>query len=70
MALKVTGKRIFKFKKGGNVIDLEDPNQNMTPDEVMDFYANHHSELLNGSVTGPELGEGEQIVYHSHEAAL
>lgn len=64
MALTVSGKRIFKFRDGSEVKDLADPNPAMNPNEVMDFYANHHSELLNGTVMGPELGDNDEIVYH------
>lgn len=64
MALQVSGTRKFHMKKGTEVIVLEDPNLNMSPQEVMDFYANHHAELLNGEIKGPELGDNETIVYH------
>lgn len=64
MALKVSGKRVFMFKNGNETKTLADPNPAMNPNEVMDFYANHHSELLNGTVVGPELGENDEILYH------
>jgi PRTRC genetic system protein C len=67
MALKVSGKRIFKFKGTDgdkDIKDLEDPNPNMSPEEVLDFYSNHHTDLLNATIKGPELGDNDTIVYH------
>lgn len=59
MALNVTGmKRVFKF---GNRV-LEDPNKNMSPDEVMQFYSGTYSELTTSNVHGPKI-EGDKAVY-------
>ena len=47
MALNITGlKRVFKY---GNRT-LDDPNKNMTPDEVMAFYAGTYPELTTSNV--------------------
>ena len=55
MALNVTGmKRVFKF---GNR-ELEDPDKNMTPDEVMQFYSATYPELTTSNVHGPKV-DGE-----------
>lgn len=64
MAIQISGKRLFKFKQKDKVIDLEDPNPVFTPEMVMDFYANHYPELVNGTVKGPELGKDDEIIYH------
>lgn len=40
MALEIKGlKRVFKLKKGSETLLLDDPNPNMAPSEVMDFYS-------------------------------
>ena len=53
MALEIKGlKRVFKLKKGNNTLKLDDPNPDMLPAEVMDFY----------SMTYPELRSEERRV--------
>ena len=64
MALQVTGERQFNFSKGGKVIKLEDPNPTWSPESVMDFYTNQYSELVTGTITGPDLGKDDKIIYH------
>ncbi|MGM9779253.1 MAG: PRTRC system protein C [Prevotella sp.] len=59
MALNVTGmKRVFKFGSR----ELEDPNKNMTPDEVMQFYSATYPELTTSNVHGPKM-EVDKAVY-------
>ena len=59
MALNVTGmKRVFKFGSR----ELEDPNKNMSPDEVMQFYSATYPELTTSTVHGPKM-EGDKAVY-------
>lgn len=44
MALEIKGmKRVFKMKKNSQEIVLDDPNVNMSPAEVMDFYSHELS---------------------------
>lgn len=63
MALDVKSlKRVFKFKKDGKDVILNDPNQDFTPDEVMSFYSSSHSELTTSTISGPKI-EGEEAVY-------
>jgi PRTRC genetic system protein C len=38
-------KRVFEFKE----IQLPDPGENMTPDQVIDFYSNTYPEMLNSN---------------------
>ena len=39
MALEIKGmKRVFKMKKNSQDLLLDDPNVNMSPAEVIDFY--------------------------------
>ena len=40
MALEIKGlQRIFKMKKNSTEMELADPDSNMSPSEVMDFYS-------------------------------
>ena len=40
MSLSVTTlERVFKFSSGNEDVILPDPNSDMSPDEVMDFYS-------------------------------
>ena len=49
MALEIKGmKRVFKMKKNSQEIVLDDPNVNMSPAEVMDFYSLRHSDPRAG----------------------
>jgi len=59
MALQIQGvKRQFKY---GNR-QLDDPDPEMTPEEVMQFYAGTYPELTTSNVHGPKM-EGEVAVY-------
>ena len=63
MALKIKGlKRVFKLKKGNNTLKLDDPNPDMLPVEVMDFYSMTYPELTTATVHGPEW-ENDRTVY-------
>jgi len=56
MALSVTSlQRIFQFKNGCTKLTLQDPNPDMSPDEVMGFFSNSYPELTTATVHGPEI---------------
>ena len=58
MALQVQGlKREFKM---GNRL-LSDPNKNMSPDEVMQFYASTFPELTTSVCHGPKVESGKAV---------
>ena len=62
-ALEIKGmKRVFKMKKNSQEIVLDDPNVNMSPAEVMDFYSMNYPELTTATVHGPEI-EDDRAVY-------
>lgn len=62
MALKVEKiVRGFSFKREGKNISLTDPNPDMTPDEVMSFYAHSYTELTTATVSGPEIKNDQAI---------
>ena len=55
MALEIKGlQRVFKFRKGSSEIELADPDDSLSPNEVMDFYSMTYPELTTASVHGPE----------------
>ncbi len=64
MALEIKGlQRIFKMKKNSTEMELADPDSNMSPSEVMDFYSMTYPELTtlpctgrNGRMTGRFTG--------------
>lgn len=59
MALDIKGlDREFEYKG----TKLSDPDPGMTPDEVMNFYANTYPDLTTSNVHGPEI-EGDKAVY-------
>ena len=50
-------KRVFNYKEE----KLEDPNPALTPAEVLDFYSDKHPELVNATMTGPEIENDEAV---------
>lgn len=63
MALEIKGmKRVFKMRKNSQETVLDDPNVNMSPTEVMDFYSMNYPELTTATVHGPEI-EDDRAVY-------
>ena len=45
-------KRTFRF----NGMVLDDPDPNMTPEKVIEFYTPLHAELNNSVLKGPSIG--------------
>jgi len=56
-------KRVFIIKTGTTETTLSDPNVNMTPEQVMSFYAGTYPELTNSNVHGPNF-KNDRIEYH------
>lgn len=50
--------RVFKHKD----LLLDDPNSNLSPEEVMAYYSNQYPELTTSNVFGPKI-ENEQAIY-------
>lgn len=59
MALQIQGVK-RQFKHGNR--QLDDPDPNMAPEEVMQFYAGTYPELTTSNVHGPKM-EGDVAVY-------
>ena len=63
MALEIKGlQRVFKFKKDSMELVLDDPNSELSVNEVMDFYSMTYPELTTATVHGPEI-EDDRAVY-------
>lgn len=59
MALNISNlKRVFVHGSA----TLADPNTDMSPEEVMNFYSNQYPELTTSNVHGPVV-EGDKAVY-------
>lgn len=54
-----TPKRVFEFN--GQLLD--DPNPNMTTEEVKVFYSDQFPEMLNSVVGSPEMASGSKLKY-------
>ena len=63
MALEIKGlKRVFKLKKNGETLRLDDPNPEMTVNNVKDFYSMTYPELTTATPHGPVM-EDDCAVY-------
>lgn len=63
MALEINVlKRVFQLKKGSTTLELDDPDSNLSLNEVMDFYSMNYPELTTATVQGPEI-ENDRAVY-------
>lgn len=52
---------MFKFKKGKDTLALDDPDSNLSPNDVMDFYSRIYPELTTASVSGPAFEEDKAV---------
>lgn len=63
MALKKNAlKRSFVFEQKSGKVILPDPDPNMTPDQVMQFYSGTYPELVTASCHGPAY-QGDTMAY-------
>jgi len=54
--------REFRITRGSDKINLADPNPEMTPSEVMQFYSATYPELTNASVSNPDV-KATKVIY-------
>lgn len=60
MALQVDNiQRVFKMKKNGKDVELQDPNAELSPEEALKFFASTHPELTNAMIEGPKVVGGK-----------
>lgn len=52
----------IKLDKNSPAIDIDDPNVNFTPKEVMEMYVPQYPQLLNGSIEHKGI-VGDENVY-------
>jgi PRTRC genetic system protein C len=63
MALEIKGlKRVFKLRRNGETLRLDDPNPEMAVNDVMDFYSMTYPELTTATPHGPVM-EDDCAVY-------
>lgn len=55
MLVATTRERAFSFTSKGQTINLPDPNIEMSPEAVMNFYSPQYPELITSKLTGPVL---------------
>lgn len=55
-------KRRFLLKRSSGDTPLPDPDPSMTPDEVLQFYANSYPELVTSTCQGP-VYDGDTMTY-------
>ncbi len=51
--------RIFLYKVKDQEIKLSDPEQKLSPQAVMNFYANTYPELVTAKIDGPVIKDDE-----------
>ena len=56
-------KRIFTIKVNGQLIELPDPNEELSSNEVMEIYSNTYPQLLNGYVEEKGIRNENEMVY-------
>jgi PRTRC genetic system protein C len=55
MLLATQLERKFSFANKGQTIHLTDPDPNMSPQAVLNFYSNTYPEMISAKVSGPEI---------------
>ncbi|WP_234733423.1 PRTRC system protein C [Tellurirhabdus bombi] len=54
--------RKFKFINKGQTLDLTDPDPGMSPQAVLNFYANTYPELITAKISEPKF-DNDQLEY-------
>lgn len=55
MLLATALERVFIFKDNGMDISLPDPDNSLSPEAVLNFYANTYDTLVTAKVTGGRI---------------
>ena len=51
--------RVFLHTDGGQEIKLSDPSVKLSPEAVLNFYANTYPVLTTAKIEGPEINDDE-----------
>lgn len=63
MALQIKGmRRQFRFTNNAAQVKLDDPNPELSPEQVMSLYSNQYPALTTATVQGPSI-EDDVAVY-------
>ena len=54
-------KRVFVIKVNNSIIELPDPNEELTPKQVMEVYSNTYPQLINAIVEEKGLREDSML---------
>lgn len=54
--------RVFKFNNNGTELELSDPHETFSPDNVLNFYAATYPLLTTAKIEGPEI-ENDKVCY-------
>jgi len=57
MLLANSLERIFLFKDAGQDIRLSEPDSTLSPEAVLNFYANTYPILTTAKIEGPEIAD-------------
>jgi PRTRC genetic system protein C len=60
--------RIFIHKENGQEVRLTDPNENMNPDMVLNFYTGTYPILTNARIVGPEIKD--DLIQYRFESTM
>lgn len=59
----ITIQREFIIKQNNQTIVLNDPNPNLTPNEVRDFYAPQYPELTNATIENKGIIDDKNVFH-------
>ncbi|WP_346319428.1 PRTRC system protein C [Chitinophaga sp. YIM B06452] len=54
--------RIFKMELKGKAIELPEIGGDLSPEDVLNFYANNYPELTTAKIVGPKI-DNDQVIY-------
>lgn len=62
MALDIKGyPRVFTYKNNGEKVTIEDPNPELSADEVLTFLSGTNSALTTATIDGPRIEDGKAV---------
>ena len=62
MALDIKGyPRVFTYKKDGKAVNIEDPNPELSADDVLTLMSGTNTELTTATIDGPKIEDGKAV---------